>query len=312
MNFEFRWGLNWLGFSVFNRIVSDFKFINIPSLENWVILAPKRAKRPDIHDKKKAFCPFCPGHEKKDPDVYRIGGEDHDKNWSVRVINNKYPFAPIHEVVIHTRQHIEQLSDLPLEQIRLVLETFVNRFNTHLKSGTVCIFSNSGHDAGESINHSHSQVAVVPKEVPIVVPRLEEILDYQGEHFKVKDFKLICPPYSQWPDEAWIVPEERGKIFGEISFEEIESLSYILKRLLKIFQIRHGHEFPYNFYIYPYRDWYLRIMPRAKIAGGFEMATGIFVNTQDPHETMQFIKSHFYEEDEEKIKARSADYRKGV
>ena len=293
--------------------MADFKFINIPSLENWVILAPRRAKRPDIHGrKKKNFCPFCVGHEKKDPDVYRIGGEEGDKNWAVRVVKNKFPFAPIHEVIIHTPQHIQDISDLPVEHIRLVIESFVNRFNTHLKDGTVCIFSNSGHDAGESINHSHSQLAVVPKEVPVVVPRLEEILDYTGEHFKIKDLKLICPPYSQWPDEVWIVPEERGKIFGEITYEEIVSLAYALKRLIRIFQVRHGDDFPYNFYIYPYRDWYLRIMPRAKIAGGFEMATGIFVNTQDPHDTMQFIQAHFYEEDEEKIKMTSADYRKGV
>ncbi|OIP57582.1 MAG: hypothetical protein COX79_02330 [Candidatus Levybacteria bacterium CG_4_10_14_0_2_um_filter_36_16] len=292
--------------------MSDYKFVNIPSLENWVILAPKRSKRPDIHEKKKKLCPFCVGNEKKDPDVYRIGGEGLDQNWSVRVVKNKYPFAPIHEVIIHSPQHIEHLTDLPLSQIQLVIEAFVNRFNAHIKEGTVIIFGNSGHDAGESIGHTHSQLAVVPRDVPVVVPRLEEILDYTGEHFMVKDFKLICPPYSQWPDEVWIIPTARGKIFSEITFEEIESLSYVLKHLLRILAARHGHEFPYNFYIYPYRDWYLRIMPRAKIAGGFEMATGIFVNTQDPRDTMKFIKQHFFEEDEEKIKINKAEYRKGV
>jgi UDPglucose--hexose-1-phosphate uridylyltransferase len=92
----------------------------------------------------------------------------------------------------------------------------------------------------------------------------------------------------------------------------MESLAYVLKRLISIFEIRHGHEFPYNFYIYPRRDWYLRIMPRAKIAGGFEMATGIFVNTQDPADTMEFIKAHYAEMDEEKIKAHKAEYRKAA
>lgn len=289
---------------------SEFSFLNIPNLENWVILAPRRAKRPT--DIKKKVCPFCVGHEKSDPDVYRIGGDDHDDKWSVRVVPNKFPFAPIHEVVIHTPEHQEHLSDLPIEQVRLVVEALVNRFNTHLKKGTVCIFGNTGHDAGESIHHSHSQIAVIPKEVPIVVPRLEEDLFYEREHFKVKDFTLVCPPYSQWPDEVWIVPGERGKLFGEISYEEIESVSFILKRLIRILSVRHGHEFPYNFYVYPFRDWYIRIMPRAKIAGGFEMATGIFVNTQDPKDSMKFIKEHFYEEDEKKIMLKSADYRRGV
>lgn len=293
--------------------MADFKFTHIPSLENWIILAPHRAKRPDLHVKKeKSPCPFCLGNEKREPDIYRIGGEDQDKNWSVRVINNKFPFAPIHEVIIHTPEHLQTLTELSVEQIKLVIETFVNRFNTHIKQGTVCIFSNSGRDAGESINHSHSQLAVVPNEVPIVVPSLEEFLDYKGEYLKVKDFLLVCPPYGQWPDEVWIVPNERGRLFGEITYEEMENLAYVLRRLIWIFEARHGHDFPYNFYIYPKRDWYLRIMPRAKMLGGFEIATGIFVNTQDPKETMAFIKTHFFEEDAEKIKLSPAEYRRGV
>ncbi len=291
----------------------DFKFTHIPSLENWIIQAPKRAKRPDIHEKKKEhFCPFCAGHESNDPEVFRIGGEENDDKWSVRVIENKFPFAPIHEVILHTPEHIHSVSELSVEQVKLVIETFVNRFNTHIKAGTVCIFGNSGHDAGESINHSHSQLAVVPSEVPIVVPSLEEFLDYRGEHLKVKDFSVVSPPYSQWPDEVWVVPQERGKLFGEITYEEIENLAYILRRLVYIFEARHGEEFPYNFYIYPRRDWYLRIMPRAKIPGGFEIATGIFINTQDPKDTMDFIKTHFFEAEKEKIKLSKAEYRRGV
>ena len=293
--------------------MAEFKFAHIPSLENWIILAPKRSKRLDIHiKKKKGFCPFCVGNEKREPEVYRIGGEPGDKNWSVRVVNNKNPFAPIHEVIIHTPDHKHSISEISVEHVKLVIEAFVNRFNTHLRKGTVCIFSNSGHDAGESISHSHSQLAVVPKEVPIVVPSLEEFLEYDREFLKVKDFELICPPYSQWPDEVWIVPCDRGKLFGEITYEEMENLAYILRRLVFIFEARHGEDFPYNFYIYPRRDWYLRIMPRAKIPGGFEIATGIFVNTQDPHETMEFIKAHFFEEQQDKIKLARAEYRRGV
>ena len=181
-----------------------------------------------------------------------------------------------------------------------------------MREGTVVIFSNAGHESGESIQHSHSQIAVVPHEVPVVVPALEEFLDYKREFFKVKDLELVCPPYSQWPDEVWLVPTDRGKLFGEITYEEMENLAYVLRRIISIFELRHGFEFPYNFYIYPRRDWYLRIMPRAKIAGGFEMATGIFVNTQNPQDTMEFIKEHFAEVEEEKIKKHSADYRKGV
>lgn len=293
--------------------MANFKFLRIPNLENWVVLAPKRAKRPRLLAKRKSsFCPFCPGSEKEEQEVYRVGGSDNDANWQVRVIPNKYPFAPIHEIVIHTPRHHTHMSDLSVEHVRLILETYVNRYNVHKEKGTVCIFANVGHEAGESIIHPHTQIAVVSSEVQIVVPRLEQDLSYRGAHFDAGEFLLICPPYSQWPDEVWIVPQERGRLFGEVRYEELEHLAYILRRIITIFEIRHGYEFPYNFYLYPYHDWYLRIMPRAKIPGGFEIATGIFVNTQDPTDTMKFIKTHFFEEKDERIKKSRAEYRRGV
>lgn len=292
--------------------MSDFKFVEIPNLEQWIILAPKRSKRLNRKIKKGKSCPFCEENGKREKELFRIGGEDGDPNWLIRVIPNKFPFAPIHEIVIQTRDHDKHFHDFSIDEIKLVFEAYVNRYNKLKSEGTVCIFANSGGSAGESISHAHAQIAVIPKNIPIVVPKLEKDLEYRGENFSVGEFLLVSPPYSQWPDEVWIVPKRRDRKFGEIEFEEIENLAFIMKRLIRIFEIRHGFEYPYNYYIYPYRDWYLRIIPRAKIPGGFEIATGIFVNTQDPSETMKFIKDHFYDEEEEKIKKSKARYRKGV
>lgn len=291
--------------------MSDFKYIPFPNFQSWVVSAPKRSHRPHIASGR--ACVFCPGHEKVEPDVFRIPeGNPEEEGWSVRVIPNKYPFAPIHEVVILTPEHVKHWSQMPAGQVRLGVEAYVNRYNAHKEKGAVCIFGNYGHDAGESVGHPHAQIAVIEKNVGMEVPKLERELDYKGEHLTVGEFDIICPPYSQWPDEVWIVPQERKKNFGDISFKEIESLAFIWHRLIKIFEMRHGFKFPHNFYIYPYEDWYIRILPRAKIAGGFEIATGIFVNTQDPHETMAFIKEHFAEAEEGKIKRHKAKYRRGV
>lgn len=292
--------------------MADFKFIKIPNLTEWVINAPRRAKRPMLGVKR--ACVFCPREDPHDTEQekYRIGGEKGDPHWKVRVMGNKYPFAPIHDVVILTPEHVKHISDVSVEQIRLGIEAYINRYNTYKTEGSVTIFGNSGHDAGESIGHPHAQIAVTPKNIDLVVPKLESDIDYRGEHFVVGEFEIMCPPYSQWPDEVWVIPQERGKTFGDINYKEIESLAYVWHRLIKIFEIRHGHKFPHNFYIYPFNDWYVRILPRAKIAGGFEIATGIFVNTQDPHETMQFIKDHFAETEEKTIRKNRAKYRKGV
>lgn len=289
--------------------MGDFRFIQIPNLDTWVISAPKRSKRFN----KKGICVFCAGNESSlEKETYRIGGEKNDSKWLVRVVENKYPFTPIHDIVILTPDHVKKISEITLAQTRLGFEAYVNRFNAYKDKGTVCIFGNSGRDAGESIGHPHTQIAVVPENIKIEVPKLEKDIDYWGEHFIVSEFEMICPPYSQWPDETWIVPLERGKTFGEVTFKEIESLSYVWSRLIKIFEIRHGNKFPHNFYIYPYKDWYLRIIPRVKSLGGFEISTGIFVNTQNPRGTMEFIRKHFAETEEKKIRKSRAKYRRGV
>ena len=104
-----------------------------------------------------------------------------------------------------------------------------------------------------------------------------------------------------------------GGIFGDATDEQLNDLAKVLYRLIQIMDLRHGSEFPYNFYIYPGKDWYLRLIPRARILGGFEIGTGVFVNTQDPAETNAFLKEHFENPDIEKIKhEHRAEYERRV
>lgn len=178
------------------------------------------------------------------------------------------------------------------------------------KKGQVYMFHNRGEWAGESIPHAHTQLVVIPKEVtleirPLVAPEREEL----ATNF----FTLYCPKVSQWPDEIWIAPKRNKKYFGDIFQEEIIDLSFIMKRLITIMSIRYGASFPFNYYVYPGKDWYIRLIPRIKILGAFEVGTNVWVNTQDPKETMQFLKNHFENPDEELIhREYMAEYRKGV
>jgi len=122
-------------------------------------------------------------------------------------------------------------------------------------------------------------------------------------------FYLFCPHTSEWPDETWVAPKIRGKSFGEIKDVEITDFAWVIQRLIQVLTVRHSNEFSFNFYIYPGKDWYLRLIPRVKRMGGFELGTGIFVNTQDPKETMQFLKAHFHNPNEEEIRKEfSAEY----
>lgn len=303
--------------------MADFAFIKNSQVKKWVILDPKRSRRPNVGHKSEVVCPFCIGREKEECEVYRIGGENGDSSWRIRVILNKFPFADIHELIIHSPDHHKNFDELPVFHVGLIFQTYRERYRYHLGKGQVYIFHNRGIGAGESLPHPHTQLTVIPKLVTLDVPDLDMSIYSSTNIFfkrKIKDnviyasnFYIYCPSDSQWPDEVWIIPVKKNTNFGDLADKDISVLSFYLQRILHILDLRHGREFPFNFYIYPGKNWYLRIIPRVKILGGFEVGTGIMVNTQDPKETFNFIKEHFLESKIDKIlKEQQADYWEAV
>ncbi|HLD01249.1 MAG TPA: hypothetical protein VJC10_00070 [Patescibacteria group bacterium] len=326
--------------------MADFEFIQNPISQKWVIMAPRRSQRPDVAKGSEPVCPFCVGREKDEKEVYRIRKSEiqstkletntnypnvksqnfsdlefRDSNltnpeyWLVRVLPNKFPFAPIHEVIIHSPDHHKNFDELELSQVELILQTYRQRYTTHKEKGQVYIFHNHGVQGGESLPHPHTQLAVIPNEVKTEIPRFDPTslhLNISQLH-QTAHFIIFCPKNSQWPDEVWIAPKLQGRVFGEINDDQLSDFAMSLQRLVQIFDIRHGNEFPYNFFIYPGGNWYLRLIPRKKTLGGFEVGTGIFVNTQSPLETIAFIKAHFDNPDTEKIRREhQAEYHTGV
>lgn len=318
--------------------MADFSFLLNKLTKKWVISAPRRAARTNTKSQA-PICPFCLGNELVDEEVYRVGGEKGDSNWQIRVVANKFPFTKHHEVIIHSPDHHKNFDELPFSQVELILQTYRQRYRANRRYGQVYIFHNCGHGGGESIPHPHSQLTVVDDAIKLPVPPLafvygdvvtpqkakKSILAKVKGHFQEKPMKenddvldtehfyLFCPLTSEWPDEVWIAPRLVGTSYGDMTDEQLSDLSFVLSRLIHLYTMRYGHEFPFNFYIAPGINWYLRLIPRQKILGGFELGTGIMVNTQDPKQTIAFIKEHFWEPDYEKIKQHhQADYWKQV
>lgn len=273
------------------RFIPDAKSLN------WVIVSPHRALRPgeEVRKKKKTWkktCPFCP----KSPvlaedEVFRLtaGG----KLWKVFVVKNKYPITDIAEVIILSPDCKKDFDKLSAEHIEYVLDTYRQRYQTHSQLGQVLIFHNFGEASGASVEHPHSQLVVIPNQVGFKPLSVEPVFNVVEE---TRDFIVYCPEFSQWPYEVWIAPRGWGRTFGEISDQEIEGLAPLLKKTVASLK----QLFPklaYNFYIYPGRTWYLRVIPRLVEKGGVELGTGIDVNIVDPKEAALEIKKVF-----EKIK----------
>lgn len=284
--------------------MSDFKFIK-NSMGSWVISAPNRGLRPDQVNGEEPDCPF-----------EMIDGKIEDKEPlftlnQVKIIKNLYPFAPIHEIIIHSDDHRRNLGELDYSLAEDIFKSFQIRFQKYKKYGQVYIFHNYGKIAGASLAHPHSQLTLVPFDVELEIPPLRLMLNHDLK--MLSHYYIFCPSSSQWPDEVWVAPKREGGLFSEATSDEIKELSFVVSRLIQIYTIRYENDFPFNFYIYPGQKWYLRMIPRVKIVGGFEIGTNVFVNTQSPHETFAFIDKNFDNPDFEKIRnIHRANYVKSV
>lgn len=276
--------------------MADFQFIKSNNI--WTILAPRRAKRPDEIEKKELVCPFCA----PDPSeiIYSLA--------DVLVLKNKFPFAPIHEIVIHSSNHHKNFDELSLLQTQKIFQVFRERFNLHKNLGNVVIFHNFGLEAGASVAHPHSQIVVTPFEIDLQIAETQandrdllilygvtkETFEQGKFEISASSFQINCPMSSQWPDEVWLTLKSgiKNKSFSELNEKETDDLALILRRVVQLLDLRHGHDFSYNFYISPF-NFSLRIIPRQKKIGGFELATGIYVNTQSPIKTLDFLRENW-------------------
>lgn len=255
----------------------------------WVIIATGRTNRPhDYEDSSpNVVCAFCSGNEHlTPPELFRIGNGDKNKpGWKVRVIPNKYPITDIHEVIIHSPSCDTDIHTTSQDQVEALLQAYKDRFNTYRKTGQVLIFCNHGERSGASIKHPHSQLVVIPFQINLDTLNREPLSNIVEDN---NFFNIYCPDFSQWPYEVWITPKKEGTVYGDISTEEITDLAGVFQKILNKLELVHKSSklsteyFSYNFYIHPKENWYLRVIPRFIHRAGFELGTGLSVNTVDP------------------------------
>jgi len=249
----------------------------------YSIEKPERRLRPKEFKvaKKVEICPFCPGNEHlTPPETFRIGDP-----WELRVIPNKYPILPNHEVVIETRDH-KDWDSFPLKELENVLIAYKERTKHFYENNFnyVYIFRNYGPLSGASIEHPHSQILPF-KEVPFKPLHEEKYFLEKGYPLNniLLDFdkiKVYEPEVKQTPCELRIFTE--FKDFTELKEEDIKLLAMALKESIKIIKEKGANSYNIVFH-QGYRNckkYYLhiRILPRFEIFGPVEMDLGIWIS----------------------------------
>lgn len=187
------------------------EFRQNPITKQWVLIAPKRSKRPEDFKtysvtaglpELESSCVFCPGNEHKNPDL--LGGyrTPAGNNWELRVIPNK--FASLeqtkvyrhqefynsmagygeHEVIV-TRKHNEPVALQSAQVVELSLQTFANRIQELKQDPRVAyvqIFHNHGRDAGATSVHPHHQLLATPLVPPHIHAEIMGCYYYYQHH----------------------------------------------------------------------------------------------------------------------------------
>ena len=231
------------------------------------------------------------------------------------------PGIGAHEVVIDTPRHNEQLpffSDKQIQELFLMYRERYLNLRVNPKFKYIIIFKNSGGNAGTSIVHSHSQIIAAPI-IPLTLRNnisqarfyydevgrcifcdmiQAEIADGRRIILQTADFIVFHPFASTSPFEAWIMPLSHEPCFSNISIDKIKALAVIVKKVLKsMYDALNDPDYNFVFNNPPIADekedyyhWSLRIIPRLTMKAGFEIGTGMSINTAVPEETAEFMR----------------------
>jgi len=226
------------------------------------------------------------------------------------------------EVIIESPIHNTTIPLMPEYDVEQILQAYKNRYLCVSKDSRIkliIIFKNHGELAGASIEHPHSQIIGSPV-VPFHVRyRLEEAMRYYDEtgecvfckmlkeELKAKErivvetgsFVSFVPYAALSPFHIWILPRRHMSSFSEINDLELNDLAKNLKTTLA--KLYFGLDNPdYNYVIRSspvddieneYYHWYVAIVPKVIRTAGFEMGSGMSINTAYPEESAKFLRS---------------------
>jgi UDPglucose--hexose-1-phosphate uridylyltransferase len=246
--------------------------------------------------------------------VARTGdGAPGTPGWRVRVVPNLYPIVGgpdarpgatgAHEVVVLSPAHATSFAQLAEEQAIEVFTVLRDRARHHLTAGHafVQISINHGRAAGASIEHPHAQVValdVVPAATEQAVARFRAAghdlvaadLAAAAGSLLVADgpAPVWCPPAPGTPYEMRVALRS-----SRASFEQVEApigtVALAAREALARLAGAIG-DVPYNVVVVSAPPgtgpdafhWYVEIQTRVAIPAGFELGTGILVNTTPP------------------------------
>lgn len=232
-----------------------------------------------------------------------------------------------HEILA-TRAHDKEDFFLNAREFALQFEALILRYRqlrTEKSVNYIQIIKNHGEAAGGSLEHPHHQIFTVPVLPSDIADMLHGAEEYATRHkrnpfevmltfereaavrmvYENDHFICFCPFASRVPFETWVMPKKPEPFFENTGPAERESLADAMRHVLR--HLYHGLKNPpYNYYIHsaPCDDtgfvcnlatfqhfrWHIEILPRLSKIAGFELGTGMEINTTTPESAAAFLR----------------------
>jgi UDPglucose--hexose-1-phosphate uridylyltransferase len=226
-----------------------------------------------------------------------------------------------HEVLVETPVHNQWPALQSPEQTAAVLRAFRDRgraLRADARIEQLVFFKNHGASAGTSLVHPHAQLIALPMVSRAQRTRIEEArrhFDDTGacvfcrmlQEELAAGERIVCEsphfvsfvPYAAYsPFHLWVMPRKHASDFLEISDAELLDLGWVLRRALR--RIHFGlndPDFNYVLHTAPMNEsrpqclhWYMAIVPRVSKLAGFELGSGMHINSALPEESARFLR----------------------
>lgn len=227
-----------------------------------------------------------------------------------------------HDVIVETPDHSLAMAMMPDSQVSDILRIYKTRYDQlslDPRIAQVTIFKNHGADAGTSLEHPHSQMIATPVISYQVRQRFQEAMQHfddfgccmfcqiieeeleeqkrvvlTSEHFVAVELFASPAPFC-----THIYPRRHMASFGDISSKEIVDLGRVLRTVLaKLYVGLENPDFNFTVRTAPaecvgvrYFHWYMSVIPRLTRTAGFELGSGMFINTVIPEEAAEFLRN---------------------
>ena len=230
------------------------------------------------------------------------------------------PGVGVAEVFVESPLHETKFRNLPRDRAEVAIRAWRDRlrfWHDDRRLGFALVFKNEGPLAGASVDHCHSQLIGIP-DVPLSIEHelraiynsldrgyscpLCEDLSSGTEYRKrlVAEsplFTAVCPAAPRMPGETWICPREHRAHFDKVTDSEIGELDELLRDVLvRIARVFGDPDWNLIVKTAPFKTggvyhWRIEVLPRTVTLGGWELGTGLVINTMFPEQAAALLRA---------------------